>query len=143
MQTLQKFIDEKNGKYLDYDGMYGPQCVDLIRYYLRDVLGQSPYAISAAKYAYQMFEKMPEEGDDTFIKIYNSPKNWPVAGDIVFIKITVLGFIYIQHVCLATGGNLKNYISFDQNWPKGKPCMYVNHNYRGCLGWLRPRKSIR
>lgn len=141
--SLQKFIDENNGKFKDFDKAYGPQCVDLIRYYLRDVIGISAYAIPAAKWANDMFNKFPDKGDSNFIKIYNAKDNWPIFGDVVFSQWKLFGVVYRRHVSLATKGNIKTYISFDQNWPEGFPCRYTNHNYSGTLGWLRPVRGVR
>lgn len=36
--TLKRFIVNNNGKKLDFDGANGYQCVDLARFYFRDVL---------------------------------------------------------------------------------------------------------
>lgn len=42
--TLTQFIKTYLGKKVDFDGMYGNQCVDLYRQYCKDVLNvpQSP-----------------------------------------------------------------------------------------------------
>ena len=40
--TLKQFIALHDGKYLDFDHVYGAQCVDLVQFYLRDVLGLPP-----------------------------------------------------------------------------------------------------
>ena len=37
--TYEKFITKNIGKKIDYDGVYGIQCVDLINQYMTDVLG--------------------------------------------------------------------------------------------------------
>lgn len=37
--TLQQFKDSWFGKPADFDGYYGPQCVDLFNFYNRDVVG--------------------------------------------------------------------------------------------------------
>jgi len=36
--TLQEFIDLSAGQYVNFDTVYGPQCMDLYREYVRDVL---------------------------------------------------------------------------------------------------------
>lgn len=48
--TLTQFINKNLGQKVDFDGMFGFQCVDLYRAYLRDVLNvpQSP-AVDGAK----------------------------------------------------------------------------------------------
>ena len=37
--TFMEFVRRYDGTMVDYDGKYGPQCVDLYRQYCRDVLG--------------------------------------------------------------------------------------------------------
>lgn len=48
--TLTQFIKKNLGTKVDFDGKFGPQCVDLYRQYLKDVLcvSQSP-AVEGAK----------------------------------------------------------------------------------------------
>ena len=41
--TFDNFITKYNGKFIDFDGYYGYQCVDLARQYIKDVLGYAPY----------------------------------------------------------------------------------------------------
>jgi len=36
--TLDQFITKYNGKFIDYDDAYGPQCVDLCKAYMDEVL---------------------------------------------------------------------------------------------------------
>lgn len=42
--TYTEFIKKYNGKAKDYDGVAGVQCVDLIKYYLKEVFGLNPGA---------------------------------------------------------------------------------------------------
>lgn len=37
--TYQEFKNKYNGKYIDFDGYYGPQCWDLAQFYFTQVLG--------------------------------------------------------------------------------------------------------
>ena len=41
-RTYQEFINYYNGKAIDYDGVAGVQCVDLIKFYLNRVFGINP-----------------------------------------------------------------------------------------------------
>ena len=36
--TFDQFITKHNGKFIDYDDAYGPQCVDLCKAYMDEVL---------------------------------------------------------------------------------------------------------
>ena len=42
--TFDQFISKHLGKAMDYDGVSGVQCVDLIKYYLDEVFGIKPGA---------------------------------------------------------------------------------------------------
>lgn len=48
--TLEKFIKKHMDKNADFDGMYGAQCVDLFRYYIKEVLeDEQPEGVEGAK----------------------------------------------------------------------------------------------
>lgn len=139
--TLQQFIDKNNGKYIDLDGKYGCQCVDLMRAYVRDVLGKDPYCIPRADYAKNIFKNFSSNKD--FTKIINNPndaKQFPKAGDIVFWGTYPFVTGIAGHVAICTGGNGYKFICFTQNYPTNSPCRYYNYDYRGVLGWLTPKK---
>jgi len=140
MIKLQDFINKYNGRYVDFDKKYGPQCVDLLRQYCNDVLGIDAYTLPPTDYAKNIFKRFPLLGTDKFTKILNTLNNYPNPGDIVFWdwRWPVTGFG--GHVAIATGGNVNKFISFDQNYPTHSPCRYYNHDYRGVMGWLRSRK---
>lgn len=140
--TFSQFMDENNGKYLVTTASLGAQCVALMRYFCGDVLGIGKWYIPTAKYAYQMFINFPDNGAPRFDKVYNTPTNVPKRGAIMFSRKIVKGIIKWQHVSIFVSGNQKNYISFDQNWPKGRFCSLTNHNYDGCLGWLQPKEAV-
>ncbi len=140
---FQEFVDKNNGKYIDYDGNYGCQCVDLMRQYLVDVVGISGYSLKGVSYAKQLFTNMDNLGDENFIKIKNTPTNYPQKGDIVIWGWYPGVTGYAGHVAIVSDASPKAFISFDQNWPSNSPCRYVNHSYKGVRGWLRPRIFIK
>ena len=64
--TLEEFVKKYNGKKVDYDGVYGAQCVDLFRQYAKEGLGikehTGPCATSGgAKDLFLDYDKMPIE----------------------------------------------------------------------------------
>lgn len=136
--TLDQFIDKYNGKFIDFDKSYGPQCVDLMRQYVQEVLRMDPYTIPRANYAKNIFYNF--RTNNNFKKVINTPTAVPKKGDIIFWgwRYPVTG--YAGHVAIVTGANVYRFISFDQNYPTGSTCHYVNHDYRGVLGWLTPTK---
>lgn len=138
--SLSKFINQNNGKLLDWDGVYGPQCVDLIRFYQRDTLHVPPEAIPAAPTAKQMFNNFPNAGNQYFTKILNGPTNFPSRGDIVFWGYYPFITGTAGHVAICSNADPYWLITFDQNYGNPNFCKYVNHNYRGIMGWLHPKK---
>ena len=132
--TSQEFFDKYNGKYIDYDGYYGYQCVDLYRQFVKEVYGcqQSPPISGAAK-VWDTYNK------DFFTRISNGPVNYPNRGDIV-IWNTKAGGGY-GHIAIAMDAASMSFNSFDQNWPTGSRCHKQPHNYTNVLGWLTPKKK--
>lgn len=139
---LQDFIDKNNGKYVDWDKKYGPQCVDLMRQYCVDVLGIDAYTLPPTDYAKNIFKRFPLTGTEKFTKIKNTPNNFPMKGDIIFWdwKWPVTGIA--GHVAIVTGADVNRFIAFSQNYPTKSTCRYYNYNYKGVLGWLRFRGKI-
>lgn len=132
--TFQEFIEVYNGRYIDFDGYYGPQCMDLLHTYCVDVLGISDGRVLAANSAKEIYENFDTVyGHEQFEKIANTPEGIPQEGDIVFWGIGTYG-----HVAVFVEGNVSAFRSFDQNFPVGSPCHIQNHtSYSGVLGWLR------
>lgn len=134
--TLGEFFDKYEGKYVDFDGEWGAQCVDIVRQYIKEVLEfpQPPPVIGAAdlweSYLADFFEQVP-----------NTPTGVPKAGDII-IWNRKLGNGY-GHVAIASGtGNTAGFTSFDQNYPLGTPCHFQDHNYSSVTGWLHPKENM-
>jgi hypothetical protein len=136
--TLDQFIAKYSGKYIDYDGKYGFQCTDLMRQYLKEVCGFSPYiAVPSVTYAKEIYAKAKPT---FFEKIPNGEKNFPEKGDIVVWKFYPGVTGWPGHVAVNITGAPMNLISFDQNWKTGTPCHRQLHNYKGVIGWLKPKK---
>jgi hypothetical protein len=135
---LKDFFSKYNGKYIDYDKHYGNQCVDLFRQYCLEVLRivdpakgvngakdfWSNYSID--KILYNNFEKIP-----------NTLNFIPKLGDVMIWKNGKYG-----HISICNGvGNMISFQSFDQNWPVGSCCKFVNHNYLNVYGVFRPKNQ--
>lgn len=136
--TITEFFTKYNGKYVDYDGKFGSQCVDLMRTYFKQCLGWSGYVLPGATYAKQIFQNAFTS--QYFKKIYNTPTGVPQEGDIVFWGYYPLVTGWAGHVAIFSKGDVNKFTSFDQNYPSGTPCHFQDHSYRGVLGWLRPKK---
>jgi cell wall-associated NlpC family hydrolase len=136
--TFQQFLDRYNGAYIDYDGAYGYQCVDLMRQYIKDVFGVNPYIAlppnSSAKQIYKAYTF-----STPYKKIANTPTAIPKNGDIIFWGYYpgVTGWAGHVAIVVGDGASVNNFISFDQNWPSRTACHRQLHNYKGVMGWLR------
>ena len=145
--NVEEFFTKYNGRFVDYDGKFGNQCVDLMRQYIKEVLGLDPYkTIPATNYAKNMFYNFPDGGTKQLVKIYNGPTNVPKEGDILFWKTYPFITGIAGHVAIFSEGNLYTVVTFGQNYPTGQPCKFYKygksnllHGYRGVIGWLHPR----
>lgn len=140
MIKFNDFIKNNTGKKLDYDGVYQNQCVDLMNFYMQDVIGITrPNAKYNGASAYEIF--CNAKTDDNFIKIESENDNQvPQKGDIIFwnTKIGQWG-----HVAIYVEGNINRFKSFDQNWGTAlSPCNITEHSYLGVCGWLRPKRPL-
>lgn len=142
--TYTDFIYKYNNKYVDYDLSFGFQCVDLMRRYVKDVMGVDPYkAIPQRGNAKDIFKNFVS--NKYFTKILNTKDNVPQKGDIIFWGTYPFVTGLPGHVAVFDHGDVYTFVSFDQNYPSKSPCHFVQHGsnkilhgYRGVLGWLRP-----
>jgi len=137
--TFDKFIEKYNGGKWDFDGAYGSQCVDLFRFYNRDVLGISqPKSVVGAKDFWGNYARDPIINNN-FIKITNTPNAIPEKGNVVIWNEKVgSGF---GHIAMAISGNINSFISLDQNWKGQGKTAKVAHNYNNIYGWFKPREE--
>jgi hypothetical protein len=142
--TFQDFLEKYNGKQVDFDGVYGFQCMDLMHQYIVDVLGLTDGRILSAYFARYVFENFDTIfGHEYFERIDNTPDNMPIEGDIVFYKAPLGKFTddygviqYAGHVAVCVSATLNKMTLFEQNYDA--PICHINeHTYGYCLGWLR------
>lgn len=129
--TPQEFFTKYNGKGIDYDGRYGPQCMDLMNQFTVEVFGDTSGQLRAPT-AYQSWLKNSPD----YEKINYQPGLVPQEGDIIYWSDQ-----YVKdtgHVAIATNKASQSvFTSFDQNWPVGSLCHYQEHTYNGVVGWKR------
>lgn len=137
--TFDEWVKKYSGKAIDYDGTYGVQCVDLVKHYVKNVLGISPQSIGNAIEYYNKRNKVAYLKDN-FRWHNNTPDFIPKKGDIcVFTSKSGNG-----HVSVATGeGTTSYFYSYDQNYPKAlhEPMTKIKHSYNSFLGVLRPKNK--
>jgi len=132
---LNDFFNKYNNEKVDYDGAYGGQCVDLFRYFNKEVLGiAQPKGVNGAKDFWNNYDKDANLFNN-FDRIKNTPTFVPQLGDVAIWGNGTYG-----HIAICTGkGDVKTFESFDQNYPTGSACHYQTHNYSGFLGVFRPK----
>jgi hypothetical protein len=137
--SFQDFLVKYNGKYIDTDGAYGPQCMDEMHQYCVEVLGISDPAVLAAPCAADVWNTFQTvTGHDLFEQIGNTPTGVPQEGDIMLWTNAPYG-----HVAIFVEGDANSFRSFDQNYPTGSPCHIQNHvNYNSVGGWLRFKGQV-
>ena len=134
--TFSEFIAYYDGRYINYDGKFGYQCVDLMRQYIKEVLGLPPYeAVPPVTYAKYIYDKANPK---YFEKILNGKLNYPANGDIVVWKPYPFVIGWAGHVAINITGAPMNFISFDQNY-QIRSCHRQLHSFKGVIGWLRPK----
>ncbi len=137
--TFDNWVSANIGKGIDYDKVYGVQCVDLVKHYVKNVLGVEPQSIGNA---IEYYNKRHTSAylTDNFVWHPNTITFVPQKGDIcVFKSVTGRG-----HISVATGEGTTGYFySYDQNYPKAKhePMTKIRHNYASFLGVLRPKNQ--
>jgi surface antigen len=116
------------GKSIDYDGVSGVQCVDLIKAYYA-YLGVSPVKGNGCDY---INNALPTGWQ----RIKNTSDFIPQPGDIAIWTSSVGGGY--GHVAIVVSGELHEFASVDQNW-KCKSAQKITHSYSGFWGVIRPK----
>lgn len=130
--TLNDFTAKYNGHAWDFDGAYGCQCVDLVQFYNRDVVGGARFTGNAKDLINQPGTKYRE--------IMNSPTNFPKPGSIV-VWGSSWGGGY-GHTAVVISANPYTMTVLEQNNPYGTGTHTGSHNYQGVVGWLEPVASV-
>jgi hypothetical protein len=132
--TLQEFINKYIGKKLDFDGSYGNQCVDLYRFYVKEVWQkpQTPGVIGA----YQILDRLPA-GYDKF----RVGQGIPQPGDVITWNQNL---VLNGHVAVVVIANSQTFDAFQQNAPTtGAAANIGRYTYRNVIGWFRPHSSLK
>jgi hypothetical protein len=137
LMTLERFLTLYCGKYVDYDGVYGAQCVDLFRQYCKDVLG-IPHtgacsSSGGAKDLYNDYAKMPLE-KKYFVKLAKSAT--PSYGYVAVWNSTPansFGHVAIV-ICRLSNSSL---LVFEQNGINQDGAKFAERKTKNLLGYLK------
>jgi len=127
--TLDDFIKKYDGKFVEAnDPSALNQCMDLITQYRLDILHTPAFGVVKAK------DVFDAASSDIYDKFKNTATSKPRAGDIIIWDIGTVG-----HIAIVKQADMNKFVSFDQNWPTGSPCVFVNHDYKRVIGWIRKK----
>ena len=136
--TYAEFVRQWNGKGIDFDGVYGNQCVDLAKQYLKDCFGiQAGAWGNACAYWTNTNPAILARFD----KVANGATNIPKQGDIVVYRCDTPGSGGAGHIeIFDRKSGAGRFVAFSQNWG-GQYAHMVEHadNYKYVLGWLTPK----
>lgn len=130
---LAEFIAKYEMKFVHFDDMYGAQCMDLYRVYVREVLGFEQSAL--VRNAAAVYHNYPAKHWE---RIANGRTNFPLPGDVV-IWSKWYSRSLTGHIAIAESATINDLVCFSQNDPGGSPAILKRYNYRHVLGWLHPR----
>lgn len=136
--TVSEFVKKYNGKKVDFDGAFGPQCVDLFRQYNKDVFGL-PHtgAVKGAKDLFLDYEKLPVE-KHFYRKV--ADQNEIIPGDILVWGETPSNSF--GHVAIALGRLENTFIVFEQDGFAQDGAKISLRSSNNFLGALRRRGEI-
>lgn len=137
---LVDFVKKYNGKKVDYDGVFGAQCVDLFRQYCHDALCIPEHTgicgtSGGAKDLFLDYPKMEKE--KKYFKRYFNGKKTMNIGDVLVWNSTDEN-IY-GHVAILIGKLDDDLIVFEQNGYKQNGAQINIRNKENLLGFLRKK----
>ena len=137
---LLDFINKYCGKKVDFDGHYGPQCVDLFRQYCKDVL-EIPHTggVEGAKDLAENYHAMPKE--KAFFCLVNPENGYGERGDAAVWGATPTnkyGHVAIVLDRLIDG----SLVVFEQDGFRQDGAKLAIRDPKNIIGYLRPWKNM-
>jgi len=135
---LEDFVKKYNKKKVDFDGVYGAQCVDLFRQYAKECLNIPEHTGSCsttggAKDLFLDYDKMPIEKK----YFYRETKKGMVAGDVLIWDSTPTN--KYGHVAIYLGKLNNSLIVFEQNGITQAGAEITLRSKENLLGFLRKK----
>lgn len=133
--NIAGWVNANVWKYHDFDGAYGSQCVDLFRYYHRDVVGDAQIgSVGSAKNIWT------NAGMNRAYYRVNASGRAQQGDVVVFDGSWGSGHGHVGIVLSDKGGKLTIINSNSSTVGNGKPTNIVTVPKRGLLGYFRPKK---
>jgi len=146
--TLQDFIGKWQGKPVDFDGVYGAQCVDLVRQFFKDVwqLPNQPESVDGAVDFYFKHYNRPIQKQFCECVFFDGAVRPPV-GSVVIFKATDKNKHGHIGICVSTdkyGMNIfeQDGVANEKALAEGRTQKgaYISYwTYERLLGWLIKR----
>ena len=143
--TLQEFVDKYKGKPVDFDGVYGAQCVDLARQYFKDVweLPKQPESVVGAADFFFKHDSRPLQRELCRCIPYSGTAQPPIGSLVIFKSAGSNKFGHIA-ICIEATPHGMN--TFEQDGIANAKALeegreqkgaYIGHwNYDRLVGWL-------
>jgi len=141
--TLGDFIIKYIGKLVDYDKVYGSQCVDLVRQFIKDVLKVPQPESTDSSGAFTFFTN---HGRRTVQNTYFDCVEVGVVGQpipegaIVVFKATANNRYGHIGICVRVDKNI--IYLFDQDGFKQDGAKITAHGYTNALGYLQKKAVV-
>jgi hypothetical protein len=130
MVTALEWVRLYLGQSIDFDDVYGPQCVDAVNSFVTQTAPGSGRFYSATA-SLMVFERLRGWQWEP-----NSPDNFPPPGAVVVWGYApAIGVGQAGHTAVCLGADTALILSLDQNWGAVKFVRAVVHDYRGVVGW--------
>lgn len=137
--TYAGFKAKYLGKKVDFDNYAGGQCVDLIRFYWKEVFAiPQPKGVAGAKDFWTNFDTDPNLNKN-FDKILNTPNAVPKQGDIV---IWSGSYGKYGHIAICDKADITSLTCLSQNDPLGRETHLKTYNYNFIYGWFSPKGNM-
>jgi len=140
--VLGEFVVKYYGKKVDYDGVFGAQCVDLFRQYAKEVWGLPPLeglGDGGASLLYTNYEKLPLT-KKYLDRMQCAMKGQPIPpGAVVIFGPTAANKYGHVGICINTEGEKINLL--EQDGYKQDGVKIAVWNYDRVLGWLTKREA--
>jgi len=132
---LNDFVKKHTGEKVDFDGLYGAQCVDLFRVYCRDVLGIGHTgSVDGAKDLFLKYDILDKE-KKAFFRIKEQLGTYYKSGDVLVWGATKTN--PYGHVAILLTEMSGDVLVFEQNGIKQDGAKIVLRSKENLLGALR------
>jgi hypothetical protein len=134
--TLMDFVKKYTGKKVDFDGVYGAQCVDLARQYFKDVweLPRQPEGVIGAQDFFLKHDTRPLQIQMLNCIACQPGINIPPEGAVILFRATPSNQYGHIGICVKSGENA--IILFEQNGFAQDGAKFSVYDYSLVLGWL-------